>query len=194
MPPPPAAPPPEAPGPGTHRFGLVSDTHGLFRPLLEEVLRGVEGILHAGDVGGPEVLRRMRRIAPVTAVSGNVDYAVAGLALPAFERVELYGLRVLITHYVGAPDFSLPPVAKAINTYRPGLVVSGHTHRPEIRRQEGILYVNPGSCGPRRLDLPIACAILTLTERSGAPKFVVTVHDLESGTTLLDSTKQEPRP
>src|ERR1051325_278520 len=83
----------------SHRIGLVSDTHGLFHPALPSVLEGVEEIFHAGDVGSAKVIESLKRIAPVTAVSGNVDMGIPGVVFPAFARRDLYGLRVLITHY-----------------------------------------------------------------------------------------------
>lgn len=165
-----------------HHLGLVADSHGLFRPALETILQGVEVILHAGDVGSPEVLRQLRRLAPVTAVGGNVDANIPGFCLPAFEKLDLYGVRVLLTHVLGAPDYTLPEVAKVISAYRPRLVVHGHTHQPDFHFHNGVFYVNPGSCGPRRLDLPITCAILTVTERPGASEVAVAFHNVETGT------------
>jgi hypothetical protein len=168
-----------------HRVGLVADTHGLFRPALEDCLRGVELVLHAGDVGSREVLKRLRRLAPVVAVCGNVDRAVMGLCLPEMELVELHGLRVVVVHAIGPPDFTTPALRKALDSFNPGVVLHGHTHRPDLRRAGGVLYVNPGSCGPRRLDLPIACGILTLTEQTGAPAVEARVLELHSGRVLL---------
>lgn len=171
----------------TRRIGLVSDTHGVFHPALEPVLKGVEEILHAGDVGLPEVIERLSRIAPVTAVSGNVDVAVKGLSYPAFARRDFYGLRILITHYVGTPEQPMPPVAEAIKTEKPGMVLSGHTHKPSVESAGGILYVNPGSCGPRRFKLPISCGVLNLRpqEGSAAPQAEVVLFDLETGKELI---------
>lgn len=178
-------PPGEEPGSGPpllHHVGLVADTHGLFRPALEALLTGVEMILHAGDVGSPEVLRQLRRIAPVTAVCGNADNSIPGFCLPGVEKLELFGLRVLLTHVLGAPDYTLPEVERAIAAYRPRLVVHGHTHHPDFHLQNGVFYVNPGSCGPRRQDLPITCAVLTVTERPGAEEVAVAFHNVETGT------------
>lgn len=170
-----------------HRIGLISDTHGLVHPALAGLLTGVEEILHGGDVGTPEVISAIEKIAPVTAVSGNVDVGVKGLSYPAFARRDLYGLRVLITHYVGTSEHTMPPVAAAIHAERPGLVLSGHTHKPLVETRGGILYVNPGSCGPRRFKLPISCGILTLRVSDGvaAPRAEVVLYDLETGRELI---------
>ena len=149
----------------TGRIGLVSDTHGQFDPLLPEILKDVSAILHAGDVGTPEVIEQLKLICPVlVVVSGNVDTHVPGLEkLPAFAKRNLMGIRILITHYTGSSDFLLPPVTAAIQKEKPALVLSGHTHKPLIEEKAGILYVNPGSCGPRRFELPRTCGILTVS-------------------------------
>ncbi|MCW8131541.1 MAG: metallophosphoesterase family protein [Planctomycetota bacterium] len=170
-----------------HRIGLISDTHGLVHPALAGLLKGVEEILHAGDVGCPEVIQDLEKVAPVTAVSGNVDVGVRGLSYPAFARRDLYGLRVLITHYVGTPGHPMPPVAEAIKAEHPRLVLSGHTHKPLVETRDGILYVNPGSCGPRRFKLPISCGILTLRVADGAASASaeVVLFDLETGRELI---------
>lgn len=173
--------PPGAAAPREHRIGLVSDTHGQYLPALDEVLAGVEEILHAGDVGDPAILKRLQRLAPVTAVGGNVDVGVAGLALPAFARREWCGFRVLITHYAGQPEAPLPPVRAALERERPHLLLSGHTHQPEIVRHGETWFVNPGSCGPRRFKLPVSCGILTLRATAGAPEMLVRILDLEHG-------------
>jgi len=165
-----------------HRIALISDTHGLVRPELLEALQGVEEILHGGDVGHPDVLRALEQIAPVTAVSGNVDVGVPGLNHPSFARRELYGLSVLITHYVGSAEQPMPPVAAAIRTGKPQLVLSGHTHKPLVETQAGILYVNPGSCGPKRFSLPCSFGVLTLDVTEGKrPTPDVMLYDLELG-------------
>ena len=135
------------------RFGLLSDTHGLLRPEALEALRGVEHLVHAGDVGTPEVLDTLRARFPLTVVRGNVDRGAWAEALPLTDTVELAGTLVHVLHDV--TELDLDPTAAGIQ-----VVVSGHTHRPGIRRQRGVLYVNPGSCGPRRFDLPVTVALL----------------------------------
>jgi len=172
---------------GVHRIGLISDTHGTVHPRLAELLQGVEEILHGGDVGSLDVVKQLEKIAPLTAVSGNVDVGIRGLSYPAFARRDLYGLRVLITHYVGTPEQPMPPVAEAIKAEKPGLVLSGHTHKPLVEQIGSVLYVNPGSCGPRRFKLPISCGLLTLRLDDGAiaAQPEVKLYDLETGGELI---------
>jgi len=167
-----------------HRIGLVSDTHGRLHPAVKETLAGVELILHAGDVGKPEILEELAEIAPVVAVGGNVDMGVEGLDLPCFEVRDLFGLKILITHYTGEFEHLLPPVACTIDARKPDLVLSGHTHKPMVQQFNGIAFVNPGSCGPKRFSLPITCGMLTL--RADRPKdFEVQLFDLEARRTLV---------
>jgi putative phosphoesterase len=137
------------------RIGVLSDTHGLLRPEALAALMGVHHILHAGDVGASEILALLRQIAPVTAISGNIDEHGPCAYLPPTEVVELGGYLVYLVHSVY--DLDIDPVAAGIS-----VVVSGHSHRPEIARRNGVLYLNPGSCGPRRFSLPITVAILTI--------------------------------
>lgn len=138
-------------------IGVISDTHGLLRPEAEAALRGSEHILHAGDVGDPDILERLRRIAPVTAIRGNIDVGGACAELPATEMVELAGRSVYMLH--DRQTLDLDPAAAGI-----AVVVSGHSHRPAIQRHKGILYFNPGSAGPQRFSLPISVGFLTITE------------------------------
>lgn len=137
------------------RVGLISDTHGLLRPAALEALAGVDRILHAGDVGHPEVLEALAALAPVTAVRGNVDRGAWADALPPTAAVEVAGSWIYVLHIV--EELDLDPVAAGFTA-----VVFGHSHRPEVRRERGVLYVNPGSAGPRRFHLPIAVARLDL--------------------------------
>jgi putative phosphoesterase len=169
------------------KLGLISDTHGLYRPALEDAFRGVDAILHAGDVGSRDVLMQLKRLAPVRAVSGNVDVSVEGLNLPTIECHACGDGSILITHYVGEPDYHLPPVAKAIERIQPLAVVSGHTHRPDLREHEGRLYINPGSAGPRRFNLPVACGLLKVTIHRGSFCMDARIIDLEAGRILLQS-------
>ena len=165
-----------------HRIGLIADTHGLIRPELLKMLQGVEEILHAGDVGHPDVIAKLEEVAPVIAVCGNVDVGVAGLNHPSFALRRVFELRVLITHYVGSAEQPMPPVAAAIRAEKPHLVLSGHTHKPLVETRGGILYVNPGSCGPKRFTLPCSFGVLTLDDGQGRPPSPeVTLFDLEKG-------------
>lgn len=173
---------------GPYRIGLISDTHGLLRPELPAALAGVEEILHAGDVGTPEVLAELQALAPVTAVKGNVDVCVPALRIPSFSIRDLHGLSILITHYLGTPDEPLPPVAAVIKAERPRLILTGHTHQPRVQERDGTMFVNPGSCGPRRFELPVSYGLLTIhdpEEGQRRPRFEVRIFDLESGA-LLD--------
>jgi len=134
--------------------GVISDTHGLMRPAALAALRGADRIIHAGDVGSEEVLAALRALAPVTAVRGNVDRGPLG-RLRRREVVEAGGASLYVIHDVG--DLDLDPEAAGVRA-----VISGHSHQPCIRRAGAVLYLNPGSAGPRRFSLPISVARLTL--------------------------------
>ena len=137
--------------------GVISDTHGRLRPEAIAALRGSELILHAGDVGGPEILDQLRAVAPVVAVRGNVDTAVWATALPLVEIVEAGGLQVFMLHDRQALDFD--PKAAGF-----AAVIFGHTHRPGAEVRDGVLYLTPGSAGPRRFTLPITVARLRIAD------------------------------
>jgi putative phosphoesterase len=137
------------------RVGVVSDTHGLVRPWLLQALAGSDLIVHAGDVGGETVLHELARLAPVHAVRGNNDHGPWALALPQDLVVEVGGRCLYVLH--DAQDLALDPAAAGF-----ACVVTGHSHKPELRWRSGVLHLNPGSPGPRRFRLPIACARLTL--------------------------------
>lgn len=136
-------------------IGVISDTHGLLRPEALRALAGVEAILHAGDVGDAAILDALRTIAPVTAIRGNIDQTGPCAALPETEWVELGGAVFYLLHDLKALD--LDPLAAAI-----AVVVSGHSHQPKIERRKGVLYLNPGSAGPRRFRLPVTVARVRL--------------------------------
>ena len=138
------------------RLGVISDTHGLLRPEALRALRGVDHILHAGDIGRADVLDGLRQLAPLTVVRGNNDRGpwVAGVALTEF--VELGGHALYLLHDLA--DLELDPAAAGVS-----VVITGHTHRPAIKRRDGVLFLNPGSAGPRRFKLPITLALLDLS-------------------------------
>ena len=138
------------------RVGVISDTHGLLRPDAATALDGVDLILHAGDVGSPEILDSLRRIAPVEAVRGNVDRGAWATNLPATAVVTLESVTAYLLHDLATLD--LDPAAAGF-----GLVIFGHSHKPEIRTKNEIIYLNPGSAGPRRFSLPITLAHLEIT-------------------------------
>ncbi len=144
-------------------IGVISDTHGLLRPEAVTALRGAEHILHAGDVGDVAILDELRRLAPVTAIRGNVDRSGACAALPEIEIVEFGGRSVYMLHNLMALD--LDPVAAGI-----AVVISGHSHQPKIERKKGVLYFNPGSAGPRRFSLPLSLGFLEITKSGIEPR------------------------
>jgi len=125
------------------------------RPEALAALQGVSQIIHAGDVGAPEVLQALSAIAPVTAIRGNVDHGMWVQALPATRVVEIDGLRLYVLHDLGA--INLDPAAAGF-----AAVISGHSHQPRIERRQGVLYINPGSAGPRRFKLPVSLARLSV--------------------------------
>jgi putative phosphoesterase len=136
--------------------GVISDTHGLLRPEAVAALRGSDLILHAGDVGKAAVLEALRTVAPTTAIRGNVDTAIWATALPATEVISVDGLELYMLHDRAALD--LDPRAAGF-----AAVIYGHTHRPGAEVRHGVLYLNPGSAGPRRFSLPVTVARLTIT-------------------------------
>ena len=138
------------------RIGLISDTHGLLRPEAVAALRGSELILHAGDVGKPEVLEELRKIAPVIAIRGNVDSAPWSQVLKETEVVETGGATIFMLHNLG--DLDLNPAAARFQ-----IVLYGHSHKPSCSEKNGVLYVNPGSAGPRRFGLPVTVGRLDLS-------------------------------
>jgi hypothetical protein len=137
------------------RIGLISDTHGLLRPQAVDRLRGAAHIVHAGDIGALEILTELRAIAPLTAVRGNNDRALWARGVRATETVQIGGVSVYVVHDLA--ELEIDPVAHGVR-----VVVSGHSHRPRIEERDGVLYVNPGSAGPRRFRLPIAVAQLEI--------------------------------
>ena len=144
-------------------MGVISDTHGLLRPEAVAALRGVEHILHAGDVGEADILDRLGDTAPVTAIRGNVDRGGRCGRLPETEVVELGGQSIYMLHDRMALD--LDPVAAGI-----AAVVFGHSHQPLIEWKKGVLYFNPGSAGPRRFSLPVSVGFLEISESGIEPR------------------------
>jgi hypothetical protein len=151
------------------KIGIVSDTHGLFRPEIAPALAGVERILHLGDVGKPAVLAELAKIAPVTAVRGNVDREGPCAELPETEVVLIADRYVYMLHDL--TTLHLDPAAGKF-----AAVLSGHTHVPNFYTRKGVLYFNPGSCGPRRFRLPVTVGLLTVGEDG---KFNAQIVDLK---------------
>ena len=144
------------------RIGLISDTHGLYRPEITDIFAGVDAIFHAGDIGKPAVLGELQKIAPVTAVLGNVDLPPW---FPGFETtavVDLAGKRFLVLHNIDEID--LDPGAAAIDA-----VIFGHSHKPSARERDGVWYINPGSAGIPRFGKPVSVGIMTINQK-------ITVH------------------
>ncbi len=137
------------------RIGLISDTHGLLRPQAVEVLAGSDLIIHAGDVGKPEILAALKQIAPVFAVRGNVDKGSWAESLPLTEIVEAGSVLIFVQH--DRNEIEIDPAAAGFS-----IVVTGHSHQPGSEMRRGVLYINPGSAGPRRFKLPITVAQLNL--------------------------------
>lgn len=140
------------------RIGVISDTHGLLRPEALEALAGTEHILHAGDVGDRKILDALEKIAPITAIRGNVDVEGACSTLPPTEIVNLEGKWFYMLHSLR--DLDLNPKAAQID-----VVISGHTHKPMVEGKHGVMYLNPGSAGPQRFHLPISLALVTVDEK-----------------------------
>ena len=136
-------------------IGVISDTHGLLRPEAVDALRGSQHIIHAGDVGEPEILEQLATIAPVNAIRGNVDRGAWARKLPETEAVEIGGISIYVLHDLAKLD--LDPEAGGFH-----LVIYGHSHVPKQEIRGGVLYFNPGSAGPRRFKLPVTVGRLTV--------------------------------
>ena len=149
-------------------IGVVADTHGLVRPELLELFKDVSLIAHAGDIGKPGVLDILRRVAPVIAVRGNADKGAWAEALPSFEVIEVAGHFLYLIHDIKTLD--LDPCAAGMQA-----VISGHSHLPDASRKDGVLFLNPGSAGPKRFKLPVTAALLRI-ESSG--EIVAELRDL----------------
>jgi uncharacterized protein len=138
-------------------IGVISDTHGLLRPEAVAALAGVEHILHAGDVGKFSILERLREIAPVTAIRGNVDVSGQCAELPATDVVELGDRLFYLVHSVH--DLDINPAAAGV-----AVVVSGHSHKASVEVLDGVIYFNPGSAGPKRFSLPVTVGFVTVED------------------------------
>ena len=147
------------------RIGLISDTHGLLRPEAVAYLRGSDFIVHAGDIGKPEVLEHLAELAPVTAVRGNNDKGPWAEALAETEVLRVDDALIYVLHDIA--DLDLDPVAAGF-----AAVICGHSHKPRIEWRDGVLYLNPGSAGPRRFKLPIAVARMRVSPEGLAPDLV----------------------
>ncbi len=151
------------------RIGIISDTHGLLRLEAEQRLAGVDYIVHAGDIGRPEIVDTLRRIAPVTAIRGNVDNGEWAREYPDTTLLRLAGMSIYVLHDL--KTLQADPGADI------DVIVSGHSHVPKIDTVGGVLYLNPGSAGRRRFNLPITLATLEVTPEGMRPE----IHDLRGG-------------
>lgn len=140
------------------RIGIISDTHGLLRPEAQRALLGVQLIIHAGDVGAPEILTQLKSIAPVFAVRGNVDTQPWAQELPLTAVVQTAGFHFYVLHNL--QDLDLKPQSAGFDA-----IISGHTHQAAQSQEAGVLYLNPGSAGPRRFQLPVTLALLELAKK-----------------------------
>jgi uncharacterized protein len=145
--------------------GLISDTHGLLREEAVQAMCGCELIIHAGDVGNPAILEALRKLAPVVVVRGNIDDGAWGKTLPPTAVAEIDGKTIYVLHNIHELD--LDPAAAGFH-----VVVSGHSHKPARLEKAGVLYVNPGSAGPRRFDLPISVAHLDFRSQPWKVDFI----------------------
>ena len=150
------------------RIGLISDTHGLLRPQAVAFLAGSDHIVHAGDICDPRILDELRALAPLTAVRGNNDHGAWADPLKMAESLQFGTVRLHLLHDLA--DLSIDPAAAGVQ-----VVVSGHSHQPAVRQRQGVLYVNPGSAGPRRFRLPVTVAELRLQGSA----VDVQIHDIE---------------
>ena len=148
--------------------GIISDTHGLLRPAAIAALQGCDMIVHGGDIGSPEVIQALSTIAPTVVIRGNIDKQAWAQEFPETTTAEVCGKRIYVVHSVKDLDFD--PAAEGYD-----VVISGHSHKPGIQEKDGVLFLNPGSAGPRRFKLPVAVATLELTEKG----ITATIHELE---------------
>ena len=146
-------------------IGVISDTHGLLRPQALRALEGSDLIIHAGDVGDPKIIDQLKAIAPVFAVRGNVDTDAWAQALPETEAIETDAATIYVLHDVHALD--LNPASAGFQ-----IVVSGHSHKPGQTESDGVLFLNPGSAGPRRFDLPVTVARVDLSQKPWNVSFI----------------------
>jgi putative phosphoesterase len=145
-------------------IGVISDTHGKFDPKISSVFKGVSHILHAGDIGGLRVLHQLEQIAPLTAVSGNVDEGNVPPGVDAEKTLRLCGLRIFMIHILGDPQRLARALQQRVDQVQPDVVVFGHSHKPLIEKHGRVLYFNPGSAGPKRFSLPRSLGLLRVQQ------------------------------
>ncbi len=148
-----------------HIIGVISDTHGLIRSEALEILKKSELIIHAGDIGKPDVLEKLRTIARTVAVRGNTDKGEWAQSLPKFEIIEFEHIFIYVIH--DFKEFDIDPVTAGFSA-----IISGHSHQPSIRSHKGVLLLNPGSAGPRRFNLPVSVALIYVKDRILEPQII----------------------
>lgn len=145
-----------------HTLGIISDTHGLLREEAIKLLDGVDHIIHAGDIGEPNILQRLAAVAPVSAIRGNIDVQPWASSLPDTIQTTLFGQKIYVIH--DRNELAIAPAEMGID-----LVISGHSHRASVEKLSDVLYVNPGSAGPRRFRLPITLATIEIADGQLSP-------------------------
>lgn len=150
------------------KLGVISDTHGLLRPEAVAALQGSEYIIHAGDIGSEEIIPALEAIAPVAAIRGNIDKASWTKKYPVEDTIELENHLIYVIHDVN--EINLSPAKAKIS-----LVISGHSHKPGFKEKNGVIYLNPGSAGPRRFSLPISIATVEIATK----KIIPQIHELQ---------------
>jgi len=173
------------------RIGVISDTHGLLRPEAVSALRGVDHVLHGGDIGGEDVLAALRELAPVTAVAGNIDGFRCGNAGET-ARVVLDGVKFFLTHILDRPHRPRPEVSSELRRDPADVIVFGHSHLPHDELIDGVRYFNPASAGPRRFDYPVSVGILEL-RRGRVARTAFVALDARSETALARRMNQLSR-
>ncbi|HEX2911322.1 MAG TPA: metallophosphoesterase family protein [Chloroflexia bacterium] len=147
----------------TQLIGVISDTHGLLRPEAEAALAGSQLIIHAGDIGKPQILEQLQKIGPVIAVRGNNDKGAWAEALPHTAEVAVEACRILVIH-------DLKELKGEYSGYQ--VIISGHSHKPALRRQDGVMLLNPGGAGPRRFKLPLGVALLEINRSEVSARLI----------------------
>lgn len=153
-------------------IGVISDTHGMLRTTAENALKGVDAIIHAGDIGSLEVLKVLKKIAPVYAVRGNMDGGKFGYSLPPAQVVDIDGVLFYVLHDIALLD--LDPAAAGM-----AVVIYGHSHNPDVHTKDGVIYLNPGSAGPRRFKLPVTMAEIVVDGTGESARLHTRFIDLE---------------
>lgn len=147
------------------KLGVISDTHGLLRPEAVAALQGSDYIIHAGDIGAEDIIPTLQTIAPVAAIRGNIDHAAWTKQYPVDDFIELDDRLIYVIHDVN--EINVSPHKASID-----LVISGHSHKPGIKEKNGVIYLNPGSAGPRRFKLPISIATVEITKKKIIPQLI----------------------